>query len=141
MYTRDEVVGRREGRIGYVQMRPSQATSVVRIRRSLKVRPVKGGRLAFPTHEEAAYPILLCTRPADIALQKALEMGAVQLVDLPRQLATTSTTSQRFLLDMLPKGKKFRPLVSEYGQYVLVGTAALKINHHYNCKSFPKEQR
>ena len=39
---------------------------------------VKGGKLAFPTHEEAAYPILLCTRLADIALQKALEMGAVQ---------------------------------------------------------------
>ena len=76
-------------------------------------------------HEEAAYPVLLCTRLADIALQKALQMGAVQLVDL-RQLATTGTTSQRFLLDMLPKGKKFRPLVSEYGRYVLVATAAVK---------------
>ena len=96
---------------------------------------VKGGKLAFPTHKEAASPILLCTRLADIAFQKALEMGAVQLLDLPQQVASTNTTSQRFLLDMLPKGKKFRPLVSEYG---LVATAAVKSQPSLPLQSFPK---
>ena len=69
---------------------------------------VQGGKLSFPTHEEDANPILLCTGLADIALQKALAVGAIQLIDLPQQLSSTNTTSQRFLLDMLPKGKNFR---------------------------------
>eukprot|EP00435_Cladocopium_sp_Y103_P032031 s3875_g8.t1 len=37
------------------------------------------GRVVFPTHLEAAYPILLCERLASIAKVKALEFGAIEI--------------------------------------------------------------
>ena len=68
------------------------------------------GKLVFPTHQEASYPILLCQRLASIIKEKALSMG-VQVSDtLRQQLETTSSSGHRFILGMLPRGKKFKPL-------------------------------
>ncbi len=93
---------------------------------------VKGGRLAYPTHEEAAYPVLLCTRLAGIALQ----CGAI-----PRS-STTSGFHKHYFAEVFAghatRGKKFRPLVSEYGHYVLVATAAVKTQPSLPLQSFPK---
>lgn len=75
------------------------------------------GRVVFPTHLEAAYPVLLCERLATIAKLKALELGAVEIHDLAQQTEHAPSSQHRFLLDMLPKGRKFKPLVSEYGRY------------------------
>ena len=75
------------------------------------------GKLVFPTHQEASYPILLCQRLASIVKEQAMSMGAHSIDDLQQQLATTSSSGHRFILGMLPRGKKFKPLVSEYGTY------------------------
>ena len=73
--------------------------------------------LVFPTHLEAAYPVLLCERLATIAKLKALELGATEIHDLAQQTEHAPSSQHGFLLDMLPKGRKFKPLVSEYGRY------------------------
>ena len=79
----------------------------------------KDGKIVCPTHEEAAYPILLCRRLADIAFEQATMQGAVQHFTLQEQIESSETTAHRLLINMLPRGK-FKPLVSEYGSYVLV---------------------
>jgi hypothetical protein len=68
------------------------------------------GRVVFPTHLEAAYPVLLCERLATIAKLKALELGAFEIHDLAQQTEHAPSSQHRFLLDMLPKGRKFKPL-------------------------------
>ena len=75
------------------------------------------GRVVFPTHLEAAYPVLLCERLATIAKLKALELGAFEIHDLAQQTEHAPSSQHRFLLDILPKGRKFKPLVLEYGRY------------------------
>ena len=76
-----------------------------------------GGQVLFPTHLEAAYPILLCQRLASIAQLKALEFGATEVHTLEQQVEHAPSSQQCFLLDMLPRGRKSKPLVSEYGHY------------------------
>lgn len=66
---------------------------------------------------EAAYPHLLCKRVVDLVVQYALQQGAVQTDTLDTQLSTSVSTSHRWIIDMLPKGKKLRPLVSEFQGY------------------------
>ena len=75
------------------------------------------GKMVFPTHQEASYHILLCQRLAAIIKDHAFSMGAHDVTSLQRQLEETSTSGHRFILGMLPRGKKFKPLVSEYGAY------------------------
>ena len=77
----------------------------------------QGSALQFPTAEEAAYPHLLCKRIAAILLKYAISKGAVQVDTLEKQVASTVSTSHRWILDMLPKGKKLKPLVSEFQGY------------------------
>ena len=72
------------------------------------------GKVVFPTHLEAAYPILLCERLASIAKLKALEIGAVEIETLEQQTQHAPSSQHRILLDMLPRGRKFKPLVSEF---------------------------
>ena len=76
---------------------------------------VINGKVVFPTHLEAAYPILLCERLAALAKVKALDLGAIQVHTLAEQTQHAPSSQHRFLLDMLPRGRKFKPLVSEYG--------------------------
>ena len=75
------------------------------------------GKVLFPTHLEAAYPVLLCARLAAIAKIKAIDMGAVEIQNLEQQTQHAPSSQHRILLDMLPRGRKFKPLVSEFGQY------------------------
>ena len=83
-----------------------------------KWNPVPVGKhLSFPTSDEAAYPALLCKRITAILLKYAKNHGAQELDTMESQLKRTSTTSHRWVLDMLPKGKKYKPLVSEFQQY------------------------
>ena len=80
--------------------------------------------LISPTAEEASYRITLCKRVAAILAQFAMSRGASHPVNLEQQLKQQSSTSHRWILDMLPRGKKFKPLVSEFSSYnhVLVKT-------------------
>ena len=83
-----------------------------------KWNPVQqGAALQFPTAEEAAYPHLLCKRIAAILQQYAIDHGALRVDTLGEQISTTTSTSHRWILDMLPKGKKLKPLVSEFQSY------------------------
>jgi ribonuclease HI len=75
------------------------------------------GKVCFPTHLEAAYPVLLCRRLASIARDKAISFGACETSTLEEQNEQAPSTQHRILLDMLPRGRKFRPLVSEFGHY------------------------
>ena len=101
---------------------------------------IKDGKIVYPTPEEAAYPILLCRRLADIAFEQALLQGAVQRYTLQQQIESSETTAHRFLINMLPRGKKFKPLVSEYGSYVLVAISGQnsKLETSDILKNFPK---
>ena len=85
----------------------------------------KGQVLVFPTAEEAAYPHLLCKRIVSLVIKHVLQNGAVQHDVLADQLPTPQITSHRWVLDMLPKGKKLKPLVSEFQSYLffLVNTS------------------
>ena len=75
------------------------------------------GKMVFPKDQEASYPILLCQRLAAIIKDHAFSMGAHDVTNLRQQLEETSMSGHRFILGMLPRGKKFKPLVSEYGAY------------------------
>ena len=77
-----------------------------------------GKNLQFPTAEEAAYPVLLCKRIMAVLLKYAIQHGAHNPANLQTQLPGSSTTSHRWILDMLPKGKKLKPLVSEFQDYI-----------------------
>ena len=78
----------------------------------------KGQTLVFPTAEEAAYPHLLCKRVVSLVIKHVLQQGAVQHEVLADQLPTPQITSHRWVLDMLPKGKRMKPLVSEFQSYL-----------------------
>ena len=58
-------------------------------------------------------------------IKHVLQNGAVQHDVLADQLPTPQITSHRWVLDMLPKGKKLKPLVSEFQSYLffLVNTS------------------
>ena len=97
------------------------------------------GRVVFPTHLEAAYPILLCERLATIAKLKALELGATEIQDLAQQIEQAPSSQHRFLLDMLPKGRKFKPLVPEYGFYdKWAAVTNLNFSEQQFLHNFPK---
>ena len=78
----------------------------------------EAGRLRYPSAEEAAYPPLLCERLASILVEQCKALGAVLSSDLSSQKLHTSINTHRFLLNMLPRGKQFKPLVSEFASYV-----------------------
>ena len=61
--------------------------------------------------------MLLCKRVLALILGYSISEGACQCQTLQQQLDTVSTTSHRWVIDMLPKGKKLRPLVSEFQSY------------------------
>eukprot|EP00435_Cladocopium_sp_Y103_P072348 s378_g40.t1 len=82
--------------------------------------PVQVGQsLKFPTAEEAAYPVLLCKRVVAILLQYVTDSGAISHASLHEQIPSAYTTSHRWILDMLPRGKQLKPLVSEFSSYKL----------------------
>ena len=69
-----------------------------------------GRNLSFPTADEAAYPGLLCKRVIAILLKYVQTLGAQKKETLAAQVKQGQTTSHRWVLDMLPKGKKIRAL-------------------------------
>lgn len=75
-------------------------------------RPYKqNGRLIFPTHQEAAYPHLLCERVADIVILEAQARNLMPVVDLSQQIELDDTAGTRQLFTQQPRGGKLRPLV------------------------------
>ena len=83
-----------------------------------KWNPVpQGTNLSFPTAEEAAYPMLLCKRLVAVFVAYAMRMGASAPSTLSEQLPMDHGTSHRWVIDMLPKGKRMKPLVSEFQAY------------------------
>lgn len=63
--------------------------------------------------------MLLCKRLVAILLSYARQMGAEQPHTLQEQLPASNVTSHRWILNMLPKGKRMKPLVSEFQGYKL----------------------
>eukprot|EP00435_Cladocopium_sp_Y103_P015182 s5093_g3.t1 len=64
-------------------------------------------------------------------------MGAIELQNLQEQIQSAPTTQHRILLDMLPRGRKFKPLVSEYGTYQKWGVAC-NVSEQCFLQRFPK---
>lgn len=75
----------------------------------------KNGRgVNYPTSDEAAYyPFLLCQRLIAAVKKKLLEHGALEPIELREQVEQEQTNSHQCVLGMLPRGKKYRQLVSE----------------------------
>ena len=71
-------------------------------------------KLHYPTSSEAAYPFLLCTRLVDSVKSQLTESGALDPQNLQEQIEVEDKNSHSFILGMLPRGKKFRQLVSEF---------------------------
>ena len=59
----------------------------------------------------------MCKRLVAILLAYARHMGAEQHNTLQEQLPASTVTSHRWILDMLPRGKRMKPLVSEFQDY------------------------
>ena len=100
--------------------------------------------LHFPTKEEAAYPQLLCDRVAHVVKSLAMERGfkpAESLLEQSKQ--QTSAALQHVNMGFLPRGKKLKPLVSEFSHYK---TWIFQANQSDNkvekvMKAFPKGTR
>ena len=81
---------------------------------------VVAGRVQYPTAEEAAYPELLCQRLAESFRDALLRLGAIDVETMEQQQQVEQPSMHRILMDALPRGKKYKPLVSEYGSYITV---------------------
>ena len=81
-----------------------------------------GNRLVFPTHQEAAYPMVLCQRIADILFEKALALRLTPESELADQIQGDDSVATRQLFAQQPKGRKLKPLVSEYQRYIAAFT-------------------
>ena len=75
------------------------------------------GQLVFPTAGEAAYPELLCDRVASILKAEAMQSGYVFPEELDEQLETDPNAAKRQVFTTQPRGKRLRPLVSEFQAY------------------------
>ncbi|CAK9027785.1 Sodium channel protein 60E, partial [Durusdinium trenchii] len=80
------------------------------------------GKRIFPTADEAAYPHLLCERVAYILRTEATKAGFIFPTDLHQQLDHTNVSAKRQLFTTQPRGRRLRPLVSEFSGYVTVVT-------------------
>ena len=101
-----------------------------------------GGNLTFPTAEEAAYPILLCKRIVALLVQYAVSHDAERPETLEEEIPKTANTAHRWIMDMLPKGKKMRPLVSEFQAYCsFLSEPALEPKNNSFFKQQPKGSR
>ena len=76
------------------------------------------GMLKFPTHEEAAYPHLLCDRIVGSLLQWCLQQGAHLVTSLPQQVQAEESETSRLVLNALPRSAKIRPMVGEHGRFL-----------------------
>ena len=76
------------------------------------------GKLKFPTHEEAAYPHLLCDRIAGCLLQWFVAQGEHMVHSLPQQVQAASPETSRLVLNALPRSAKVRPMVGEHGRFL-----------------------
>ena len=91
---------------------------------------VQNGELVFPTAQEAAYPWLLCTRIANIAITNAQLLGASQCADLAQQMGKeTFTKMNRYIFGALPRSAKLRPLVHEFSTSTWVITPAQHVDY------------
>ena len=77
----------------------------------------QNGRQVFPTASEAAYPELLCTRVACILKAEALKAGFAFPTTLADQLEAEPHAAKRQIFTTQPRGKRLRPLVSEFQAY------------------------
>lgn len=75
------------------------------------------GKQVFPTASEAAYPELLCNRIACILKEEALKHNFVFPNDLTEQLQVSPNAAKRQVFTTQPRGKRLRPLVSEFQAY------------------------
>ena len=74
--------------------------------------------LHFPTKEEAAYPQLLCERVSHVVKSLAEELGHTPIESLFQQSQQqTSSALQHVNMGFLPRGRKLKPLVSEFSHY------------------------
>ena len=75
------------------------------------------GKQVFPTASEAAYPDLLCHRIACILKEEASKHNFHFPNDLAEQLQTHPNAAKRQIFTTQPRGKRLRPLVSEFQAY------------------------
>ena len=77
----------------------------------------ENGKQVFPTASEAAYPELLCSRIAYILKEEALKNNFHFPNDLNEQLCVEPSVAKRQVFTTQPRGKRLRPLVSEFQAY------------------------
>ena len=77
----------------------------------------ESGKQIFPTAGEAAYPELLCHRIACILKEEAVKHNFHFPSDLTEQLHTHPNVAKRQIFTTQPRGKRLRPLVSEFQAY------------------------
>ena len=75
-------------------------------------------KLHYPTSSEDAYPCLLCQWLVDSVKSRLTDSGALEPQNLQEQIEVEDKNSHSFILGMLPRGKKFRQVVSEFEHYI-----------------------
>ena len=75
-------------------------------------------KLHYPTSSEAAFPFLLCQRLVDSVKSRLTDSSASGPQNLQEQIEVEDKNSHSFILGMLPRGKKFRQLVSKFEHYI-----------------------
>ena len=81
------------------------------------------GRWIFPTKDEAAYPVLLCECMASILLQEATCRGLAPDDSLTQQLQHDSAVGKRQLFTTQPRQQKLRPILSEFGHFLVMAVS------------------
>ena len=84
---------------------------------SWKPKLVKG-RMVFPAHEEASYPLKFCSVVANLLKEHALLEGFRECKSLNQQLKDSCQLRTRVAIGILPRGGKTKPLVPEFGSKV-----------------------
>ena len=92
----------------------------------------------FPTHSEAAYPVLLCSRVATILAKEAHARG-LQLADcLTDQIDIDDHVGKRQLFTTQPRSTRLAPFISEFGSIDLVFIPIGRFDDDFILKQFEK---
>ena len=96
------------------------------------------GKWKFPTHEEAAYPTLLCVRMASLFVDEAARRGLSLVESLAEQVENSAGLGKRPLFTTQTRGNKLKQLIPEWGAKLSCVVPLCNIELKNIPLSFPK---
>ena len=96
------------------------------------------GKWKFPTHEEAAYPTLLCVRMASLFVDEAAARGLSLVESLAEQVENSAGLGKRPLFTTQTRGNKLKQLIPEWGAKLTCVVPLCNVELKNISFSFPK---